>query len=202
MNVPIELIKIVNSYLTKRKFKVVHDGHESSLRDIVAGVPQGSVLGPLLFLVFINDIPNNEDNTIALFADDTAVIANSGSHKLLEHKINEHYGMLSSYFHKWKIKINSNKTELLLVNHNRKKITLKLTNNNLNIVSQNEAKYLGVIIDSKLSFTKHIAAAVNEAKAAMCMLYELIKNKNVKIKNKILIYKTCIRPILTYAFPI
>lgn len=202
LDVPIALIKIIISYLSKRKFIVDYDGVLSNSMEIVAGVPQGSVFGPLLFLIYINDIPNYHDNTVALFADDTTVVANSGSHKLLCQKTQDHFELLNKYFMKWKIKINEQKIELLIVNRNITNTTINISTNGQKITSVHSVKYLGIIIDSQLNFKKHITTVVAKAKAALCMLYRFIKNKNITIKNKVLIYKTCIRPVMTYACPV
>lgn len=196
IGIPINIIQLIKSYLTNRRFVVSHDRTLSSFREIVAGVPQGSVLGLLLFLIYINDIPNMEDNSLALFADDTAIIANSGSHNILKRKISNHFVALNNYFNKWKIKINQQKTELLLVSSKNFNYKMDINSNGQLIKSVNSVKYLGIIFDSKLNFNKHIVTVIAKAKAAICILYNLIKNKDVTIKNKIIIYKTCIRPIM------
>ena len=67
------LFNILENYLQNRQQRVVLDGQESDWREILAGVPQGSVLGPLLFLVYINDLPENLRSSVKLFADDTSI---------------------------------------------------------------------------------------------------------------------------------
>lgn len=151
-----ELIQIINSYLKNRRFVVTHGDGESSSREVMAGVPQGSVLGPLVFLIFINDIPNFKDHSVALFADDTAIMASSGSCKILMDKIAEHFELINEFFHKWKIKVNETKTNLLIIRHknykNKKIETIKLTLKDQIITEQKYVKYLGVLIDRKLNF--------------------------------------------------
>lgn len=153
---PTNIICLIKSYITAREFVVFHDGVLSESRDIVAGVPQGSVLGPLLFLIFINDISEYHDNTLALFADDTAVIANSGSLKLLKHKTSNHFDMINKYFYDWKIKINQQKTELLVVKHTKFNTKISIEYNGQLINELNSVKYLGIVIDAKLKFNKHV----------------------------------------------
>ena len=75
--VPFYLIKLLNSYLTNRKFKVKLNNTYSEIKTIKAGVPQGSVLGPKLFRLFINDIPKLNNSTNLAHADDTAIFAQS-----------------------------------------------------------------------------------------------------------------------------
>ena len=72
---PDQIIKWVENYLTNRSQQVVLDGYTSSPRSTNSGVPQGSVLGPFLFLLYINDISKNLQNPVRLFADDTSLFA-------------------------------------------------------------------------------------------------------------------------------
>ncbi len=69
-----QFAKILESYLSERYFRIKQDCTYSNLREINAGVPQGSVLGPLLYLLYTSDFPTFENNTPATFADDTAVM--------------------------------------------------------------------------------------------------------------------------------
>lgn len=76
-NVPLDLVKLVQSYLSNRKFRVHMQNSTSDYYNVPAGVPQGSVLGPILFIVYINDIPKQPHTQLACFADDTASLASS-----------------------------------------------------------------------------------------------------------------------------
>ena len=71
-----KLLNVVKDFLTNRKFRVSVEGKFSTLKDILSGIPQGSVLGPLLFLIYINDLPCYVKSFIKLFADDVKIIAN------------------------------------------------------------------------------------------------------------------------------
>lgn len=169
---------------------------------MAAGVPQGSVLGPMFLIIFINDIPNKCENSIALFADDTASINNSGNYKLLMKKSSEHFKSIRDYFINWKIKINDNKTELLITGYNQRHVNYSINGNGINIGNSKYVRYLGVFIDSNLNFTHHINQIVIKAKIAINILYKMLNNKYIKTKLKILLYKLCIRPIMLYACPV
>ena len=119
------------NYLTGRKQYVSINGKKSSLRQIMHGVPQGSVLGPLLFLIYINDLPNSLlYSTATLFADDTCLLYSNPSLKSIEKALNIDLRRLFKWLCSNKISLNVSKTEVLLfhgphktINHN---IRLKL----------------------------------------------------------------------------
>lgn len=192
INLPTGLILLIQSYLHRRNFFVDFQGHGSDYREITAGVPQGSVLGPLLFIIYVNDIPSPINGTLALFADDTAIINNSGNYKLLMMKSSEQLGLVCKYFNKWKIKLNNNKTEVLITSHNRRHVTHVLKSNDISISNNKHVKYLGVYLDSNLTFTYHISQTITKAKVAISILHKMLRNKHIKTKIKILLYKLCI----------
>ena len=70
-----ELLSLLKNYLQKRKQRVVLNGQTSEWRDVISGVPQGSVLGPLLFLIYINDLPDGLTSLCKIFADDTSLFS-------------------------------------------------------------------------------------------------------------------------------
>lgn len=172
-------------------------------RRIAAGVPQGSILGPTLFLIYINDIPKSNNTQLALFADDTAIFTSSGSKEIISKHLQNHLNELETYYNKWKIKINVNKTEFLLLSHKNKKMKSQINLYNEKINLANKAIYLGLILDPKLNFAHRVKSIIQKAYAAISMLYPLInKNSHVSQNNKLLIYKMCIRPVILYAAPI
>lgn len=137
-----DLIMLIDSYLYKREFVVSYEGQNSKPMKISAGVPQGSVLGPILFILFINDMPKCVNNILSLFADDTAIITNSGKHKILFEKTISYVKQIFNYFHKWKIKPNESKTELLVSNCNGRH-SLHSIDVNGQIVSNNKSQIFG-----------------------------------------------------------
>ena len=85
------------SYLSNRKFKLILQESSSKEYLIVAGVPQGSILGPILFLFYINDFPTYKDTMIAFFADDTAIISQSWKKQQAVKYIQKHVEILEKY---------------------------------------------------------------------------------------------------------
>lgn len=205
---PNYLLLLINSYLTNRTFQVKINSTLSNKKHITAGVPQGSILGPRLFLYHINDIPKNNNVKLAIFADDTALYSTSWGKPKAAEQIQEHLDEILIFFNKWKIKINEAKTETIIFSHKLKntfkhKTTQKIQVNNTEIEYANHVKYLGVTLDTKLTFTKHIKNTKNKAIIAQRQLYSITKPASkLSIKNKIKIYKTIIKPIMLYAAPV
>lgn len=145
-NYPPTLIKFVNSYLRNRHFRVSVNGTLSTKHKIKAGVPQGSVLGPKLFNIYLNDIPIFPKTKIALFADDTALYAHSFSAVVAAKQVQIHLNLLEHYYQLWKIKLNTTKTEVIIFSRKRKdsKIFQPIKVLGHNTQSVNAVKYLGV----------------------------------------------------------
>lgn len=115
-DIPINLVR----YLSHRNFRVHIDNESSNLFNIQAGVPQGSVLGPILFLVYLNDIPKQPRTHLACFADDTASYSSSNNEDLIISRLQISIDVLSDYFRKWELKLNEAKTEALMLYRKRK----------------------------------------------------------------------------------
>ena len=111
---------------------------------------------------------------------------------------------LSDYFHRWRLKINSDKTELVIFKHKRKKEEIPdLFMNDTKIVPKTEAKYLGVNLDNKLSFIKHVLSIKRKAYQIIGILSCLIgRRSTLNTKNKLTLYRAIVRPIMLYASPI
>ena len=149
---------LLKSYLSNRSQYVSIVKIYSNLRNVKMGVPQGSVLGPLLFLIYINDLQNCMISTPQLFADDTAVLIHANSLTELEIKINSELENVVVRTRKNNLTINPIKSQAMIVSPSLSKsnfaITIKLNSSILQV--SNNINYLGVIIDSKLLFKEHI----------------------------------------------
>ena len=147
------------SYLCNRNQKVVLNGCESSYRFTNDGVPQGSILGPLLFLIFINDFEKNLNADVYLFADDATISKTySNTNKLAAQQcLNDDLKSVELWANKWMVEFNVNKTNF--VNFSLKKGSksqLNLMFKEININEVAEHKHLGVILTSDLKWSKHI----------------------------------------------
>ena len=109
------ILKWFESYLTDRKQYVFYNGVSSDMKTVTCGVPQGSVLGPLLFLIYINDLPNISDKLqFFLFADDTNIYYESKDRKILEKTVNEELKKLSLWLNLNRLALNVGKTNFVI----------------------------------------------------------------------------------------
>ena len=194
------LLNLFDSYLTNRKQRVVLNGSVADYADIKSGVPQGSVLGPLLFLVYINDLEENIKSQIRFFADDTMLYSIVKNPISTATALNEDLETIRRWAHQWKMEFNPDPTkqatELLFSYKNKPPIHPPLIFNG-NIVSKvDEQKHLGVVLDRKLSFKSHINEKINKTKKTIGMIKYL--SKYLPVKTLILMYKSLVRPHFDY----
>ena len=147
------------SYLFNRKQFVFHNGESSNLQPITCGVPQGSVLGPLLFLLYINDLPKISNIfQFYLFADDTNIYYEAENLDKLELTINKELKKLHTWLIVNRLSLNINKTNFVVFHPFNKPLTKKITLKIYKkaISEKDQVKYLGIMIDSTLSWKNHI----------------------------------------------
>ncbi|GFW40796.1 RNA-directed DNA polymerase from mobile element jockey [Trichonephila clavipes] len=122
-NFPPAIIHILYSYLTDRNYHVRVNDTLSDTHHVNIGVTQGSLLGPVLFNIYVNDIPSHPSTMINLYADDTAISATNKNTNFVTRALNKHLALLEEYFNKWKIKINVDKTIAVLFTKRRNPVT-------------------------------------------------------------------------------
>jgi hypothetical protein len=164
------------SYLSHRKQFVELDNHKSASKSIVCGVPQGSILGPLLYLIYVNDIGNSCEGNILSFADDTTLyMSNSNLNKLFS-DVNIQINNLFQWFCANKLSLNANKTKYILIRPRQKQCNLSalkiyINNSELKRIGhdceEKAAKFLGIIIDEYLTWKYHIAHVNNKVSRSL-----------------------------------
>ena len=169
------LLKWFESYLTNRKQYVYHNGIASDMDAITCGVPQGSVLGPLLFLIYVNDLPNISDKLkFFLFADDTNIYYDSEDLIELEKTVNQELRKLSQWLNINRLALNVGKTNFVIFRANKKvyhNVTLIL--NRKAIEQKDHVKYLGVLMDEHLNWKKQIANVTKKISRGIGILAKL-----------------------------
>ena len=192
------LLSWVKNYLSERKQRVVINNSTSSWRDINAGVPQGSILGPLLFIVFINDILTDINSTMKLFADDTSLYLIVDDPQETAQTLNDDLVKLHAWSTQWLGNFNPQKTETMTISR-------KLNNphqpnlimNNTIISTVTEHKHFGLQLSDDGNWNKHIDMITKKAFSRVNILRKfkfILDRKTLET-----IYITFIRPLLEYA---
>ncbi len=200
LNFPSYLTHIIKSYLSNRSFFVQIGQDSSPLHPISSGVPQGSSLGPHLFNLYLSDIPQPTDHRVIVlqYADDTAIIASSKSEELMSTLLEEATDEVIDFFEEWGLSVNTAKSAAICFTRRRIGLPDKLLLTDGDIKFQDKLKYLGLTLDSRLSFSAHIANITKNYLFRNSQLYPILST-NIPTKTGSLIYKTYLRPLLTYA---
>jgi hypothetical protein len=125
-------------------------------RKMQAGVPQGSVLSPTLYNIYINDTPETPGVNLALFADDTCLYATERKEGYVLRKLQRGLDAIETWCECWNIKINEDKTQAIYFSHRIRAPKCSLTVNGRNIPFVNDVKYLGVIFDKRITWRLHV----------------------------------------------
>ena len=195
------LLSWCKSFLVGRSQKVLVDGMASNPKPVLSGVPQGTVLGPLFFLVYINDISGglNKGTKLKLFADDSFLyrtIRSVGDTILLQNDLNT----LEAWGVKWKMVFHPGKCQHLRITNKKKIIPAQYSILGTAIEETESAKYLGVVIDSKLKFKQQYQEINKKANSILALLRRNFLNCPIDIKTKC--YSTLVRPRLEYGCPV
>ena len=189
------LLSWIRDFLTERSQRVVLEGKASSISAVSSGVPQGSVLGPLLFLVFINDMPDVVKSNIRLFADDALLYRAINSTEDAE-ALQEDLARLESWEATWQMPFNPSKCEVLRVTNKKRIVTALYSIHGTTLHLVDAAKYLGVTIQGSLSWKTHIHNITKKANSTLGFLRRNLRRCPAKTKERA--YNTYVRPILEY----
>ncbi|KAG5674240.1 hypothetical protein PVAND_004220 [Polypedilum vanderplanki] len=198
------IIKIIDSFLKNRSYQVTINNELSQTHKLEFGVPQGAVLSPILYNIYTHDMPTNNTYESALFADDVAKYSANNTLIRVNKSIVQAARETYEYMQKWKINVNGSKTNAIYIT---KRISRQIPDHPLSIFNSsvewaNELKYLGIVIDKRLTFSRHIDYVIAKTNNAIKILYPLLCRKSkLDTNNKLLIYKLAIRPIFTYGLP-
>ncbi|GBP89980.1 Probable RNA-directed DNA polymerase from transposon BS [Eumeta japonica] len=211
---PQQVLRLVE-YVTegfKSKQKKPHERTHSTRRLIRAGVPQGSALSPLLYSAYTNDIPRPSSGVqLALFADDTALFYKCRNRSTLSTilRLQRAIDELGQWFRLWRIEVNPEKSAAIQFKYSKHRSQLVVDWNtpslkmlNAKIPWQRSYKYLGVTLDKNLHFREHIARVRRMLFYTARLGAMLGRKSKLSRRNKLTLYKMCIRTVLTYASPV
>ena len=188
----------IEDFLRGRRQRVVMGETESGWGDILSGVPQGSVLGPLLFVLYINDLPDGLENTFKMYADDSKVIAEANGMEE-ESKLQRDIVKIKDWCDKWSMSLNSSKCKIMhfgrknpgrkyYVDNGDERVTLGVTE---------VEKDLGVIISNNCKNNRQAEKSINRANYELGRLRKTFQFFNIKLFR--ILYPTFIRPHLEFA---
>ena len=190
-----EIINWIKSFLNSRTQQVVINGESSESKDVTSGIPQGSVLGPLLFVIFINDLPDQVKSDMFSFADDTKLfrrISTKLDEEILQKDINE----MLKWADKWQLEFHPDKCVKMSIN-NKESDNRTYNMHDITLMNVKQEKDIGVIVDDQLKFEEHMYEKIKKANNMM----GLIRRSFIHLDEEMFLnlYKALVRPHLEYA---
>ena len=190
-----EILGWIRAFLSDRTQQVIVNGEASQCKDVTSGIPQGSILGPLLFVIFINDLPSQVKSDIFLFADDTKIfrtINSIGDKDTLQNDITT----MVKWADTWQLEFHPDKCVSMSINYKGEQPRIyKMKETTMKQVHQE--KDIGVIVDDQLKFEKHIYEKINKANSMMGLIRRSFIHMDEDIFKKL--FKALVRPHLEYA---
>ena len=187
----------IRSFFKGQTQRVVVDGETSDAVAVKSGMPQGSVLGPLLFLIFLNDLAEHTSSTVRLFADDCVMyrhIANVHDCKVLQEDLHQ----LHEWEERWQLKFNKAKCNIMRATHARqKKIVFRYELDGVLLKDTDSTSYLGVELSADMKWNSHVKKVTAKRNTMLGILRRNLKNCPKNLKD--LAYKSILRPKLEYA---
>jgi len=193
------VLRWIEAFLIDREQRVVVDGHASAPCKVMSGVPQGTVLGPLLFLLFINDLPSVVDSQVRLFADDCLMYRPVYS---VEDQVSlqRDLASLERWGDAWGMHFNANKCQIMSITRGKSHLIYFYSLSGHFLESVQEAKYLGITLSNSLSWSPHVDLTYNRANSTLGFLRRNLRRCPSKLKETA--YITLIRTVMEYAAPI
>ena len=191
-----EPLKLIYSYLTNRTQTTVVNQTQSSPENILCGVPQGSILGPLFFLLYINDLVNCSNFNVTLFADDACLMQSNRDLVMLEKIVNTELEKINTWAKINKLTINYEKTFYMLFSKRNITTNIKLSMNKTTLTRVSEFKYLGIVLHEKLNWTSHVNYIKTKVSKAYFILTKI--RYYVDTKTLMLLYNSLIATHFNY----
>ena len=195
------VVKWFRSYLSGRSHVTRIGKEKSSPMPVTCGVPQGSILGPMLFTVYINDLPDTfNESSVSLYADDTAILFSHPDPVVLEHVLNEELARASNWFNHNKLSLNVKKSKFMLFGTKSQVdrcVNLKVKHGQKELERVSTFKYLGVKLDPNLSFKDHVQYIRGKVVPKIKLLGHV--STFLDLETRLSLYKSLVLPIFDYA---
>ena len=187
----------LSDFLYDRKQRVVIDGAFSDWGNVISGVPQGSILGPLLFVLYVNDIPQTLSCSSEMFADDT-LLYNSDSIDIVSAPVQQGLHQMSDWCSSWSLNLNIDKCEFMRITRSRAAATCSYNINSTPLMKVSSHKQLGVTLSCDLSWKSHVLSVAAKANRVLGLLKRTFGRCSEAIKMG---YISMVRPMIEYACP-
>ena len=189
-------LRWIQAFLGNRRQKVVVEGEEWDSVPVTSGVPQGSVLGPILFLVYINDLPDDIVSQVRLFADATAIYLTL-ENKSDSDKLQRDLDRLQTWEARWDMEFNPSKCQVVRVTSSRNPLQTQYILHGQVLEAVSSARYMGVDISSNLSWNTQVDRITANANRSLRFIKRNIKTESPQIRE--MAYQSLVRPQLEYA---
>lgn len=192
----------ISNYLTNRRQMVEIGDVRSKMSNVTCGIPQGSILGPLLFLIYINDLPHVTGFRVTMFADDTTLQHSSADLKDLEEQCSLWLDQLVNYFRGNKLTLNHDKTKMMLFSPRSLKDDIIIKMNDIPIQQvgtaweEKSVKFLGLNLDAQLNFKEHIRIVGRNVRKILYTLF--LAKRSIPSKLKYILYNSLVKSRLNY----
>lgn len=194
-----KMLNFLHNYLKERTFQVRVGKEESKVHEIYNGLPQGSVLSPLLYNIMMSDIPTDELITTSIYADDCVIWMSGNSIETISNRIQCYLNTLSEWLTKWGFRLSESKTVPVLFTKNNKAKDPELRLNNDVLLFQSKKQFLGLVFDKRLTWQSHIDAIVLRCKKKLNILRCLTGTTwGSSSKSLLMVYRALIRSLIDY----
>ena len=190
-----KILTWIRSFLSGRTQRVIVDGEESEWKDVVSGIPQRSVLGPMLFVCFVNDLPNAVTSSVLLFADDTKIFTEV---PVNQQTLQQDLDKLQIWSNEWQLRFNATKCKVIHLGKKSDPASYSMTSDGKAVTLETiqMEKDLGVNVDADLVFDQHVAIQTKKANKLLGMLRRSFTTLDEE--SLPLLYKAMVRPHLEY----
>ena len=187
-------LKFMKNYMSNRIQTTTINGHTSSMAQVTYGTAQGSILGPLILILYVNDVFKslNEDTSIYMYADDTLLVCKANNASMVVEKAQKALEQMLVWCEENKLTMNREKTKFMLVKHTKVSGEPQVKIGNYKLSTVHTYEYLGIILDDKLSMNFYLESMWKKANAKIGILAKI--RRFITEKTAMKIYKVMIRP--------
>ena len=192
-------LNLFKSYLSNRTQVVVVDGVKSGVEEVRAGIPQGSRLGPLLFIIYINDLINNLESETLIFADDTTLLSIGANPEETSAQLNRDLVKIETWASTWKVIFNADKSKDILFTKKQFNVMPPVVFNNTVVERATSHRHLGVYLTSTLDWSLHVHHVCLRANRKLAVLRSV---RELNRSTLDVLYKLTVRSVVDYSMPV